>query len=53
MADVKVSATRNWSPRFFMKPKNGYYIPYLDFINLDLELREEALTKCLEMRIMQ
>jgi len=25
-----------------MKPKNGYYIPYLDFINLDLELREEA-----------
>ena len=28
-------------PRFFMKPKNGY-IPYLDFINLDLELREEA-----------
>ena len=28
--------------RFFMKPKNGYYIPYLDFINLDLELREEA-----------
>lgn len=29
-------------PRFFMKPKNGYYIPYLDFINLDLELREEA-----------
>ncbi len=27
-------------PRFFISLRNGYYIPYLDMMNLDLELRE-------------
>lgn len=26
--------------RFFMKPGNGYHVPYLDAINLDLALRD-------------
>ena len=28
-------------PRFFMKLMRGCYVPYLDAVNLDLELREE------------
>lgn len=32
-------------PRFFMELKHGYYVPYLDAMNLDLELRDEALDK--------
>ena len=28
-------------PRFFLKLMRGCYVPYLDAVNLDLELREE------------
>ena len=28
-------------PRFLMGLKNGCYVPYLDAVNLDLELREQ------------
>ena len=28
-------------PRFFLNQVRGYYIPYLDAVNLDLELRDE------------
>ena len=26
--------------RFFLEFKRGYYVPYLDAVNLDLELRD-------------
>ena len=40
--------------RFFMKVEHGYQVPYLDAINLDLEIRENnSLTKCWFIRIIQ
>lgn len=30
------------NPRFFMKLINGYLVPYLDLMNLDLELRDTS-----------